>query len=289
MRVGVPTWIGYGAIYIAKEAGLLGGLQLEIRRSDDSNVFNAAMLRGELDAYCTTLDTHVIAAAAGVPGHAVYLFDESAGADGIVAKPLYSTVQDLRGRTIAAQTGFPNHFFLLHVMKTAGLRAADYRHLNLDSDKAGAAFVSGSLDAAVTWEPWLTQARETGRGKLIASTREHPGLIVDALIASPNSLTRRGSVWPVLVEGLQKAVELWRSDPQRGNEIVGRNFSLKPDVVERMVAGVRFLDRPTNRRYLAPQGQATTTLANAIAIWQEAKLIRKKPDVSALVTDVLVR
>ena len=289
IRVGVPTWIGYGAVYIGREKGLFSGLNVEARRSDDSNVFNAAMLRGELDAYCTTLDTHVIAAAGGVPGKVVYLFDESAGADGILVKAGINSLADLKGKSIAAQTGFPNHFFLLHLMKSAGIGPSQYKHINLDSDKAGAAFVSGKLDAAVTWEPWLSQARDQGKGKLLATTREHPGVLVDALIANPVSLNRRASEMKALVSGLIKAVEFWKANPAEGNAIVGRHFSLAPEVVADMVTGVRFIDHETNRQYLAPNGRASQTMATAVGIWRDAKLIKKVPELSNAVSDELVK
>jgi len=289
IRLGVPTWIGYGAVYIGQEKGLFSGITVELRRSDDSNVFNAAMLRGELDGYCTTLDTFVIAAAGGVPGVAAYLFDESAGADGILARPGIKSVSDLRGKTIAAQTGFPNHFFLLHVMRAAGIPSSQYTHVNLDSDKAGAAFVSGTLDAAVTWEPWLSRARQLGKGTLLTTTRDYPSLLVDALIAHPVSLQRRTAEMRALVQGLIKAVEFWEASPSEGNSIVAKHFLLAPDAVGDMVRGVRFLNQAANRDYLASQGRAWRTLTAAADIWQEAKLIKKAPDLSKATSDDLVK
>jgi NitT/TauT family transport system substrate-binding protein len=289
VRLGVPTWVGYGAVFIGQEKGLFSGITVELRRSDDSNVFNAAMLRGELDGYCTTLDTFVIAAAGGVPGLVVYLFDESAGADGILVRPGIRSLSDLRGKKIAAQTGFPNHFFLLHVMKTAGIAASQYSHVNLDSDKAGAAFVSGKLDAAVTWEPWLSQARDLGKGTLLATTRDYPALLVDALIVHPGSLQRRTADMRALVQGLMRAVEFWKANPSEANAIVARHFSLAPNAVGDMVGGVRFLDQAANREYLMPQGRASKTLTAAAEIWKETKLIKKSPDISKAMTDDLVK
>jgi NitT/TauT family transport system substrate-binding protein len=289
LRLGVPTWIGYGAIYIAQEKGFLSGATIELRRSDDANVFNAAMLRGELDGYCTTLDTFVIAAASGVPGVVVYLFDESAGADGILVRPGITSVSDLRGKKIAAQTGYPNHFFLLHVMRSAGIPPASYTHVNLDSDKAGAAFVSGRLDAAVTWEPWLSQARELGKGTLLTTSRDHPSLLVDALIAHPATLQHRGEQMRSLVRGLLKAVDFWKANPMEGNSIVAKHFSLAPNAVGEMVRGVRFLDQADNREYLAPQGRAWKTLTAAADIWLEAKLIKKAPNLSKAMSGDLVK
>lgn len=288
-RLGVATWIGYGAVYIAMERGLFRDVDISIQRSDDPNVLNAAMLRGDLDGYCTTLDNFVVSAAGGLPGRVVYLFDESAGADGLVVRPEINSLADLRGKQVAAQAGFPSHFFLLYLMQNAGISPAEYRHINLDADKAGAAFASGRLDAAITWEPWLTQARDQGKGKLLATTREYPGLIVDALIGHPNAISRNPDAVRALVAGLLDAVEFWKTNPAEANGIIAQHFSLKPDAVADMLKGVRYLDRYANRLYLRPQGRAAETLSFASQIWKKANLIEKIPDLSRAVVDDFVK
>jgi len=288
-RLGVATWIGYGAVYVAKERGLFQGVDVDIRRSDDPNVLNAAMLRGDLDGYCTTLDNFVISAAGGLPGNVVYLFDESAGADGIVVRPEINSLFDLRGKQVAAQAGFPSQFFLLYLMQKAGISPTEYKYINLDADKAGAAFVSGRLDAAVTWEPWLTQAREQGKGKLLVTTREYPGIIVDALIVQPSAITQRASVVRSVVTGLIDAVEFWKTNPADANVIIARHLSLKSEAVADMLQGVHYLDRNANRLYLGSQGRAMETMSFASQIWTRANLIQKTPDLSRVVIDDFVR
>jgi NitT/TauT family transport system substrate-binding protein len=53
--------------------------------------------------------------------------------------------------------------------------------VDMETAQAGAAFITKNIDAAVLWEPWLTKAREQGKGYVLASTREYPDLIVDTL------------------------------------------------------------------------------------------------------------
>jgi NitT/TauT family transport system substrate-binding protein len=59
----------------------------------------------------------------------------------------------------------------------------DVEHVNMDQADAGAAFVAERVDAAVTWEPWLSRARDTEHGHVLTDTSENPGLIVDVLLA----------------------------------------------------------------------------------------------------------
>jgi NitT/TauT family transport system substrate-binding protein len=288
-RIGVATWIGYGAVYVAKERGFFRGLDVEIQRSDDPNVLTAGMLRGDLDGYCTTLDNFVISAAGGLPGTIVYLFDESAGADGLVVRPEINSLADLRGKQVAAQAGFPSQFFLLYLMQRAGISSTEYKYINLDADKAGAAFVSGRLDAAVTWEPWLTEAREQGKGKLLVTSRDYPGLIVDALVVRSSEVKARPNVIRSLVTGLIDAVEFWKANSAEADAIIARSFSLKPEAVADMLKGVRYLDRDTNRVYLSPDGRATEILSFASQIWRKANLIESIPNLSQAVIGNFVK
>jgi NitT/TauT family transport system substrate-binding protein len=247
------------------------------------------MLRGDVDGYCTTLDNFVVSSAGGLPGNIIYLFDESAGSDGIVVRQGINSLGDLRGKQVAAQAGFPGHFFLLYLMARAGVSQTEYNFINLDSEKAGAAFASGRLDAAVTWEPWLSQARDQGKGKILVTTREHPGIIVDALIGHPSIIRDRPEVVRALVTGLVDAVEFWKANPAEADVIVGRSFSLRPEEVSRMAAGVRYLDRDANRLYLGPQGRATETLSLASQVWRKANLIEKVPDMPRTILDSFVK
>lgn len=289
LTLGVATWIGYGSLYIAQDKDFFKGADITLRRIDDTAIYNSAMLRKEIDGFCNTLDSFAVAAGSGVEGRVVYCFDESAGADGLVAKPSITSFSDLKGRRIAAQTGWPGHFFLLYLMKQAGLGPADYVHVNLDSDKAGAAFMSGDLDAAVVWEPWLSKICTAGQGHLLTSSKEHPGIIVDALIMRPGVLSEKDKAVGILVNGCLQAVEYWRSHPEEGNEIVARHFSLSAEEVGEMVQGVKYLDRKANQEYLKPDGMAVRTLRMASDIWVEAGAIDKGPNLVNVVTDDYVR
>ncbi len=289
VRIGVATWIGYGAMYIAQERGFFRGVDVDIRRIDDTSVYNSAMLRGEIDGFCNTLDSFVVAAAGGVQGVVVYLFDESAGADGVAVRAAINSLAELRGKRVAAQTGWPGHFFLLYLMGAAGIGPNEYTHVNLDSDKAGAALMSGDLDGAVTWEPWLTQVREAGKGKVLISTREHPGIIVDSLIVNRQVADERRKAVQAVVAGLMEAVEFWKTNPTQANEIVAKNFGLKAEEVANMITGVHYLTREDNRSYLEKGARADQTLSLAVKIWRAAGVMSNAPELSGTVTNEFVK
>src|SRR5205823_6256730 len=125
----------------------------------------------------------------------------------IVAKNSIQTVADLKGKTVAFQPGLPNHFLLLQVLQDAGLTYKDIKPVDMDADKAGAAFVAGALDAAVTWEPWLTKASQSGHGHILINTRQKPGVIVDALAFRDDVLSERKQAVAALVQAWFDALQ----------------------------------------------------------------------------------
>ena len=76
ITIGVATWIRFSPLYIAKEKGFFGKVEVDLRRIDDTAVYDSAMLRGDVDGICASMDSFATAIGGGVNGRVVYLFDE---------------------------------------------------------------------------------------------------------------------------------------------------------------------------------------------------------------------
>ena len=63
---------------------------------------------------------------------------------------------------------------------------------NMTAADAGAAFVANRVDAAVTWEPWLTRGKATDHGKVLVDTSSTPGVIIDVLAFRSDVVKTRG-------------------------------------------------------------------------------------------------
>ncbi|HWW63003.1 MAG TPA: ABC transporter substrate-binding protein, partial [Thermoanaerobaculia bacterium] len=226
-RIATLTWVGYAPIYLAKEKGFFEGISVEPVLIEDTSSRRAALTSGDVVASTDIVDSFTNALAAGVPAKAVLKLDDSMGGDGIVVKKQIASVKDLRGKTIAYPDGQPSHFFLLKLLGDAGLKRQDIKASPMESaDQAGAAFVSGSVDAAVTWEPFLSQAAALPNGKILTTSREEPGLIVDIFIVRNDYLQKNPDVVKAFIQGWFKAIDYWKTNPQDANRIMAGAMKL---------------------------------------------------------------
>jgi NitT/TauT family transport system substrate-binding protein len=274
--VAIPTYPGFAVPYLAKEKGLFAGLNVDLKRIDDAAAINAGLIRGDIDACFTSVDSFVLAAAQGVEAKAVLMSDESRGADGIVAKQQIKDVADLKGKKVAANLGWPGHFFLLYNLQRAGVPFSAVPITNMDADKAGAAFVSGNLDAAVTWEPWLSRATSGGTGKILVSTKTLPGVILDVMLVRQDTLSKRPQAVQSFVDGYYKALKAYGDDKQASAAVMAKAVGLEPADFEAMTAGFRFIPADEAAKMLEPKDGAVPKLfGEAAAIWLKGGVIDK--------------
>jgi len=215
-----------------------------------------------------------LAASQGVQPQAVLMSDESRGADGIVTKAEIRGLPDLKGKKVAANLGWPGHFFLLYNLQKEGVRFDDVPITNMDADKAGAAFVSGSLDAAVTWEPWLSKATSGQNGKILISTADLPGVILDVMLVRDGSVKNRSKAIQAFVDGYYKAFEAYQSDKAGGTKIMAEALGLQPEEFEAMTQGFRFISADEAKELLKPSDGAVAKLfQEAAQIWLKGGVI----------------
>lgn len=276
----VNSWVGWGPLFIAKEKDFFDGADVQIKFIEDAGARRTAMIAGDVDAYASSVDNLAIDATFGVRGKTVLCFDESAGGDGIVAKSDV-TWETLKGKTVAVQKGLPGHFLLLSVLKQHGLRPSDVQLLDLDADKAGSGFVAGTVDVAVTWEPWISKAASMRGGKKLVTTAELPGLIVDTLVVREPVLKAKPDAVRAVIKGWFNALEWYEAHPDEGNAVIASAYKLKPEEVKDMVSGVRFYNRPRNVEFMGAPGRPGPVhdlFRSASDLWKEAGVTKEAVD-----------
>ena len=275
LRIGYLTWVGVGPLFVAKEKGLFAkeGVEVELINMAIHEAMYAGLFAGQIDMIDATVDDMLPNYDPEQPYACVFTLTESVGADGIVANNDILSIADLEGKTVAFAERTVSQFYLNVLLREAGLSQADIEHVEMSADDAGNAFLMQKVDAAVSWEPWLTQGREAAHGHLLADTSDRPGLLVDCLVTMANVFDDRLADFRALARAWDAALDYVEAHPDGANEIMARSVGgwlEDPAVFAETPKGVRFYDSARNRQYFGTPdrpGQIYETAQYGIDIW----------------------
>lgn len=293
LRVAYNQWAGFSHVFVAQDKGFFkeAGVEVELVPFPGPGDSLAPLVAGHLDVSLTTPDNVILLnattdAAIGV----VYMIDTSDGADAVVAKAGIEKAADLKGKTIAVTLGEVNHLLLLKALQSAGLTEDDVTLVNMNPDEAGAALVAGSVDAGVTWEPWVSKAVEAG-GKAIFTSKDAPNILLDVVAVSKATREAKPAAIKALITGLDRGLAFMKDKPEEAHAIAAKWLEVEPADVGAMLDGVKLYTLADNAPLLgtadAPGGIVEPL--TAIASFMKAKgKIEKEPDVKAMVDPSLI-
>ena len=186
VTVAFCTWAGYAPMFIAQENGYFEekGYDCEIIIMEDESTYGAAFVSNSIQALGQVLDRDIIQYAAGAPEQYVCTMDCSTGGDGLVATAEIQSVDDLAGKTVALDKSATSYFFFLQVLADSNITEDQINIVEMGNDEAGQAFIAGRVDAAVTWEPALSNCTEREGGHILVSSADYPKAIIDVLTIS---------------------------------------------------------------------------------------------------------
>ncbi len=279
IKLGYSVWVGYGPLFIAQAKGYFAeqGLDVELVKVEDPKDRFTALAGSQLDGLVTTLDTMSQYWKAETPYKAVLGLDESSGGDGIVTKPEITSIKDLKGKNVGVNVGTVSQFFLEYVLQQNGMSASDMTLVKMKQGDVPAALAAGRIDAGVTWDPHLTKAVKNG-GKLLISSKETPGLIVDILVLRSDVMKAKPTVAPGLVKAWMKSIEYWKTNGDDADTIMAKglgSFYETAADIKADLAGATLFDADYNTKFFTgtDKGTATATLKFAIDFYTKLGII----------------
>jgi NitT/TauT family transport system substrate-binding protein len=285
LRISYFTWVGYGPLFVAQENGFFAeeGVEVELINIDDHTAAFSGLFAGQIDAIAAgTQDVLTFAAPDEDRLVCVLPLDESRGGDGILATKDIRTIADLAGKSVAVPRGSLQQFYLAILLKEVGLTEADIEVVDLPAEDAGEAFMMREVDAAVTFEPWLTPGKNVAHGHLLTDTSKQPGLITDCLETTAGVLDARREDFKAVGRAWVAAVEYFKTHPDEAVVIMARSLgggSEDPAAFAGALKGVGIYDEAGIRAYLGtPEqpGPIYQTMQNAIDVWSELGMLKVK-------------
>jgi NitT/TauT family transport system substrate-binding protein len=284
LAIGISGWTGFAPLTLAREAGIFkkNGLDVAIKKIPQKDR-HLAIASGDVQCAATTVETWIGWNANGVATTQIFQLDKSYGADGMVVKPGIAKIADLKGKTVAASApGTTPYFALAWILKKNGLTPKDVKIVNLEPQPAANAMIAGTadLDAAMTYEPYLSAVRaKPEAGKIIATTLDYP-MVMDTFGCTPKFLADNPKAAKALADSYFEAVEMIRKDPKKSFEIMGADVKQSGEQFEASQKFLRWQDREANLKFFA--GEHAAFSKEAADLLLEAGIIKQIPDLSKL-------
>lgn len=250
LRVGMNNWPGYAIALYAQETGIFKkrGLDVELVRFTNQQDNIRATIRGSLDASFVPLwEAMQVDPGNDRPAY-VMVADISHGSDGIVARSSIDSLRALRGKTIAAKLGTVSHLILLEALQSQNIPPADVQIKDVSNDTAVQLLEQGKVDAAVVWEPLLSQTATKIKGRVIFTTKDVDSLVIDGLATRSSFAKSHQAVLTKFMLAWLDTIHAVSTQPDRVFESIARQLGQTPESVAKDYAGLQKGDAALNRR-----------------------------------------
>ena len=285
VKIAHSTWVGYGPLYIARDKGFFkqNGVDVELIVMEDPKERFPTLMADKIQMIASTVDTALLYMKRPTDYQYVVAIDDSDGGDGIVALKDITTIADLKGKRVAVDDGSVSDFYLNVLLTKAGLKESDLKTINMTAADAGGAFVAKRVDAAVTWEPWLSKGKSAPFGHLLVDSSTSPGLITDVVIVKTDWAKAHSKEVAAIVKSWNEAVAYYEAHPDESIDIMAKGVGgwLKdPKEFKATLGGIKFYDAAANKAFFgtaAKPGPLAGTVQEAIDVWSSHGKLQVKP------------
>ncbi len=286
-KLGVSAYPAFYTWYICQEEDFFkkNNVSVELVNFPVYSDSVQAFATGQLDMLSLATPDTIAPYINGIKLESVLVLDNSNGADGLVANSSVNSIADLRGKSVATEYGTIEHFFLLNVLKTAGLKESDINLVNLSISDSAPAFLSDKVEAACLWEPSLSQALAKKDSKLLTSSKDTPGLIPDVLVAGGDMLENGKQDIINVINAYYDAMDFYVANEDKAIKDMSKGAQISEDEMKVAMSGSKLFtiqegidtmdNKAENYSYLPH------TILKISEFLKDVKLIDKLPDDSA--------
>ncbi|MDH5729733.1 MAG: ABC transporter substrate-binding protein, partial [Gammaproteobacteria bacterium] len=242
-----------------------------------------------IEAASLTLDEALGLVHDNYPLKIILIHDVSNGADSILARNNIKTLKDIKGKTVAVESGALGAYVLSRSLELNGLKIQDVKIKHLDVNAHERAFLRNEVDVVVNFEPVRTRLLKQG-AKEIFSSREMYGEIVDVLVVHEDTYQYHQQHLRHLVDSWFKALDYFEQNKQTAAGIMAKRLKVSPHEVISSFAGLELGSLSINQKLLSgnpPSLKATMKLLERVL--QENGLVNSTLETSNLITDQFLR
>jgi NitT/TauT family transport system substrate-binding protein len=244
---GVNPWPGYAGHYVALSKDLFKqqGVTVQEVFFQSASESITSFLANKVDVAWLTSGDAIQAIEKDPTIRIIYVVDYSNGSDGIIGRGINSPA-DLKGKTIARENILFENVLLRAYLAKGGLTEEDVTLKDMTAGDAAAAFAAKRVDAAVSYEPWLTKAAKDGGGELIFSTKD-TNLIADVIATRQKVIEERKTDLQAYLKAIDQGVKLVNAGDAEAIKITADKMGVSEAEAKEQITGVKIFDIEMNK------------------------------------------
>lgn len=285
LTIASHVWPGYELMFLARQEGWLPTSDLRLLETASATASLAALADNQADGAALTLDEVLRARANGIALNIVLVFDISAGADMLLARPEIQGLADLAGKRIGVEQSALGALMLHKILAAAGLSKSAITPVPVNADGHLNTWRRERLDALITYEPTASRLLAEGARKLYDS-RSMPDTIFDVLAIKPEAVARQPEALAALVAGHFRALRHLHRSPQDAAYRMAARMSIPARDVLAAYRGLELPDIQANHHLLNDAENRFLTAARELSqVMLATGLLPKSVSLGNLVRD----
>ena len=282
LRIGTNVWIGGEPLYLARELGKFDPTMVQLVEYPSASEVHRAYRNQAIDGMVISLDELFSLAADGLDPRIIVVIDVSHGADVVVGRGAMKTVADLKGKSVAVESGALGAFVLSRALALNGMQASDVTVIHLESNEQPSAFQKGQVDGAVTFDPYTVQFLKQG-AKILFDSTQIPGEIVDLIAVRASVIQKRPKAVQALLTGWFAAIDYMARDPRDAAHRMGVRQQTSGEQFLEAQKGLHVPSRDENLKMLAGANPALAVTGRRLkTLMLEAKLLKSDLQIEKL-------
>ncbi|QJD82993.1 ABC transporter substrate-binding protein [Cohnella herbarum] len=285
LAMGMQPWVGNGPWWIADKAGIFKkhGLDVTIKMFNQDADMNAAYAADVIQVSNVATHTAIkLATKEGVPMTGVIFLDESHKADAVLGLTGIDSITQLKGKKIAFEEGTTSDLLIRKALKENNISLDDVKFVQMPASDAGMALLAKKVDAAVTYEPYISTIMNKGDASILYSGENAPGLISDIAIVRTDFLEEHAGLKEKLMKAWDESLAYWKANQAEGNEIVAKESGISAEELPVILDGLKYFSTEDQNKLL-DSGELLKSVQNIQQILIEQGALDKEVDLQKIV------
>lgn len=296
---GGSSWLGHYPAWVGIEKGLFknNGLGVLFQNFYASSGRMGSLVAGDLDVASTGSISAIALMASGSKGFMAFGTQDSyATVEGIIAKEDIKTIEDLKGKRIAAPFASSAHVLVLDILEQNGLNPEkDLTLINLKVNEMPAAMGSGEIDACAAWTPHFNKLLNMPGNHMLVNDTEFslykkfklgPG--PDLLVVRKEFAEKYPNTCQAFVKGYFEAVDMLINEPEECAKVLVKLTNLSMEDQMTVLKDITWIKGSQQKALMVAPGGFTTGMQKLAEFLVKHQQIDEAPKVKEWIAESMV-